>query len=154
MGACLYILKMLICGEHFILGTQKQIDVLTFSFYIVFVHFFYWMSCTRMADAPYLTLSLHHDLVDWHARDAKGAKAAKKKVNLHTDYLCGRSAILALASDKVSVETKEAMVTALKSFDPQTYVEMGKPTMPVIDKDSQLEEFVTEESWLFFQVMR
>ena len=64
MGACLYILKMLICNKHFTLGPKQQIDVLMFSFYMVYIHFFYWMSCTRMADAPFLTLSLYKDLED------------------------------------------------------------------------------------------
>ena len=58
---------------------------------------------------------------------------------MHTDYLTGHSAILALASDKVSEETKEAMVAALKTHDPQTQVEMGKPTMPELDEDSRLQ---------------
>ena len=107
-----------------------------------------------MADAPFLTLSLYKDLEDWPARNLKGAKAAQKKVGLHTYYLTGCSVILALASEKVSEETKEAMAAALKTHDPQAHVEMGKPTMPEIDEDSRLEDFVTEESWLFFQVIQ
>ena len=153
IGACLYILKMLICNKHFTLGPKQQIDVLMFSFYMVYIHFF-WMSCTRMADTPFLTLSLYKPLEDWLARNLKGAKAAQKKVDLLTDYLTGRSVILALASEKVSEEMKEAMAAALKTHDPQAHVEMGKPTMPGIDEDSRLEDFVTEESWLFFQVIQ
>ena len=145
---------MLICNKHFTLVPKQQIDVLMFSFYMVYIHLFYWMSCTRMADAPFLTLSLYKPLEDWLARNLKGAKAAQKKVDLHTDYLTGRSVILALASEKVSEETKEAMAAALKTHDPQAHVEMGKPTMPEIDEDSRLEDFVTEESWLFFQVIQ
>ena len=41
IGACLYILKMLICNKHFTLGPKQQIDVLMFSFYMVYIHFFY-----------------------------------------------------------------------------------------------------------------
>ena len=44
------------------------------------------------------------------------------------------------------------MVEELLAFDSKTHVEMGKPTTPRIYEDSQLSDFVSEESWLFFQV--
>ena len=105
-----------------------------------------------MADAPYLTLSLRRDLTAWKSRDLDGGKAGVKKVDLHTDYLTGRSVVLALASNKVDDDTKDAMAAKLKSFDPDYHVEMGKPEMPRVYDDSKLEDFVSEESWLFFKV--
>ena len=48
-----------------------------------------------MADAPYLILNLHRDLTAWKARDPRGAKAGLRKVDLHTEYLGGRSVVLA-----------------------------------------------------------
>ena len=153
MGSCLYILKMLISGELFVLGAQQKVDVMVLAFYIIYVHFFYWFSCPRLADAPFLTLALHRDLTAWRTRDLNGAKAGQRKVDLHTDYLSGRSAILSLASDKVDDATKEAMAAALLSFDSKTRVEMGRPSTPRIYDDSTLADFISEESWLFFQVI-
>ena len=62
MGACLYILKMLLCMDHFKLSPKQQSDVLMHAYYIIYIHFFFWFSCQKMADAPLLTLLLHHDL--------------------------------------------------------------------------------------------
>ena len=106
-----------------------------------------------MAEIPVLLLQLRGDLLAWHSRDANGAKAALRKADLHMEYLTGRSVVLALASKKLSLETKDAMSTALKAIPVDTHVEMGKPDIPRVYEDSKLEEFVTEESWLFFKVL-
>lgn len=152
MGSCLYILKMLICGDEIVLGAQQKADIRVMSFYIVYVHFYFWFSCPRMADAPFLTLALHADLSEWASRDPAGARAGQRKVDLHTEYLTGRSVVLALASEKVGDTTKKAMVAALLTFDSNTRVELGRPPMPRVYDDSKLEDFISEESWLFFQL--
>ena len=123
------------------------------SFYIIYIHFLYWFSCTKMADTPMLTLVLHRDLREWKSRDRIGSLAAVKKIDLHTWYLCGRSVILALASDQVDDATKQAMATALLQ-QPNSKVECGKPTLPHVYEESTLPDFVNGESWLFFQVCR
>ena len=104
---------MLISGDNFVLGAQQKADILMLSFYIIYVHFLYWFSCTKMSDAPVLTLALHRDLRAWKARDPDGAHAAVKKLDHHMWHLSGRSAILALASDCVDDATKAAMASAL-----------------------------------------
>ena len=105
-----------------------------------------------MADVPALMLELHADLRAWLVRDPKGAQAALTKAALHTEYLTGRSVILSLASEKVSIETKDAMATKLKRFPANWQVDMGKPKMPTVFEFSKLEDFINEESWHFFQV--
>ena len=152
MGDCIYILKMLIVGDLFPLGAQEKVDVMVLSFYIIYMHFFYWFSATVAANIPGLTLDLHRDLNAWKSQDDAGARAAIKKVDLHTEYLTGRSVILALASDKTSDSTKGAMARKLQTFDSNTHIEMGKPSMPRIYEDSSLVDFVDEESWCIFQV--
>ena len=153
MGNIIHILKMLLVGNHFPLSVQQQMDILVFSFFIIYVHFYFWFSCNRMAEVPVLMLELHGDLLAWRSRDANGAKAALRKADLHMEYLTGRSVILALASTKLSVETKDAMATALKAIPVDSHVAMGKPEIPRVYEDSKLEEFVTEESWHFFKVL-
>ena len=152
MGNLIYILKMFIVGNHFALSAQQQTDILTMVPYIVYVHFYYWFSCTRMAEVPALLLELRGDLLAWRSRDENGAKAALRKADLHMEYLTGRSVVLALASQKLSDETKDAMATALKAIPMDFHVEMGKPEIPRVYEDSKLEDFINEESWLFFKV--
>ena len=64
MGSCLQILKMFLCSNHFFMSAQQQADILLFIFYIVYVHFWSWFACEKLADAPFLTLTLHADLRD------------------------------------------------------------------------------------------
>ena len=151
MGTCIYLLNIVLCSDFFDVGGRLG-DMLVLCFYVIYVHFWYWMSCPVMADAPYLTISLHQDLTEWKSRDPRGATAGLKKVDLHTEYLAGRNVILALASDKVSFAEKDAMATKLKDTPKDFPVEMGKPDRPRIYEDSVLADFVNEESWLFFQV--
>ena len=155
MGNIIQILEMLLVGEHFLLSFQQKVDVLVMSFFIIYVHFYFyfWFSCTRMAEVPVLFLELREDLLEWRDRDANGAKAALHKADLHMEYLTGRSVILALASKKLSVETKDAMSSALKAIPVDSHVLMGKPEIPRVYKDSKLEEFISEESWHFFKVL-
>ena len=113
----------------------------------MYTFLFFRFLCGRMADAPFLMLSLHEDLVAWSTRDPEGAKAGLKKANLHAEYLTGRSVIFALASNKIEDATKTAM-----TFDRNAHIEIGKPNMPKVYNDSKLKDFISEESWLFFQV--
>ena len=152
MGNLIHILKMLLVREHFKLSAQQETDILVMSFYIIYVHFFHWFSCNRMAEVPVLMLELRQDLVEWRSHDANGAKAALRKADLHMEYLTGRSVVLALASQKLSLETKDAMAAALKAIPRESPVPMGKPIIPRVYEDSKLEEFINEESWHFFQV--
>ena len=152
MGNLIYILKMLLVREHFQLSAQQQTDVVTMAFYIVYVHFYFWFSCTRMSEVPALFLELRGDLLEWRSRDADGAKAALRKADLHMEYLTGRSVVVALASDKLCNETKDAMSTALRAIPRDSPVAMGKPEIPRVYEDSRLEEFINGDSWLFFKV--
>ena len=152
MGNLIYILKMLLVREHFQLSAQQQTDVATMAFYIVYVHFYFWFSCTRMSEVPALFLELRGDLLEWRSRDADGAKAALRKADLHMEYLTGRSVVVALASDKLCNETKDAMSTALRAIPRDSHIAMGKPEIPRVYEDSRLEEFINGDSWLFFKV--
>lgn len=82
-----------------------------------------------MAEIP--VLLLRGDLLAWRSRDANGAKAALRKADLHMEYLTGRSMVVALASKKLPVETKDAISMALKAILIDSHVEMGKPEIPV-----------------------
>jgi hypothetical protein len=151
MGAALYILKILICSEEFPLSATQQVDILMMSSYLIYVHFPNWFKCGRMADAPGLTLQLHHDLKAWASRDPAGASAALKKLDFHTDYLNGRNVVYAFASDRVDDATKEAMAKKLLATE-RVDVDVGKPALPRVYSDSTLPDFIDCDSWLFFEV--
>ena len=158
MGSCLYILKMLIVGARFFLGAKQQEDLVMLAPYIVLIHFFYWFSCTKLCNAPVLTLRLHHDLEAWKARDPVASKAAVRKLDLHLDYVHARNVTVALASPLLDDTEKGELAATIVDNDPRDEngnypaFSMGKPQMPRVYSDSRLPDFVSEESWLIFDV--
>ena len=91
----------------------------------------------------------------WQARDRDAARVALKKMDsIHTDFFSGRFVVFALASKKINVETKEAMVEALKAVDRGIPVEKGNPELPRIYEGSKLPDFINAESWMLFEVRK
>ena len=151
MSSAIYILKMFICQDVFKPGSQYENDIYYMSWFLVYVYFLYWFRCTNLADAPILTLDLHHDLESWNAIDKEGSQAAIRKMDLHTDYLNGRSVVLTFASNLVNSETKELMARKLLEITPVN-IQCGKPQAPRVYQESSLEDYIDEESWLFFKL--
>ena len=151
MSSAIYILKMLICKNFFKHDEQTGQDIATMSPFVICIYFLYWFQCHKLADAPALTLELYQDLQKWTTIDEQGGKAALKKLDLHTDYLNGRSVVMAFASTKVDAKTKEAMANALMAIEPIS-LETGKPDIPRVYLDSSLECYIDEESWQFFKL--
>lgn len=58
-----------------------------------------------------------------------------------------------MASQNLSNEEKQKISDALLRTE-ETEVEMGKPPTARVYEDSQLSDFVTDESWLFFKVCK
>ena len=119
--------------------------------FLVYIYFLYWFRIKNVADAPVLTLKLYHDLQSWHAIDKEGSKAAIRKMDLYTDYLNGRSVVLALVSDFVNSESKEAMARKLTTIEAVS-LRIGKPPAPRIYEESSLVDFINEESWLILKL--
>ena len=98
MGAAIYILKMFVCQGFFPQSLQQQQEVTAMAPFVIFIYFYPWFKCTSLADTPQVMLKLHQNLQKWSAIDKEGAKAALRKLDLHTDYLNGRSVAVAFAS--------------------------------------------------------
>ena len=107
-----------------------------------------------LADCPFLTLNLFKDLKKWSSFDSSTSKSAMRKVDNHCDYLSGRNVVLSLASDLVDAETKTNIAKALTGFQKPKTFSPGKPELPKVYDDSKLEEFVTEDSWLIFHLLK
>ena len=75
-----------------------------------------------------------------------------KKLDRHLCYLIGRLVIFSLFSDKVAQNIKIEMAEKLKNV-PREEILMGKPELPRVYLDSNLFDFVNEESWLLFDLL-
>lgn len=153
MGAAIYILKMVICGEERVKMGQKQFKALVdLAYFIVYIFGRYWFAVPVAADAPFLTISLWNDLRKWASRDPALSAAALRVLERHTWYLSGRHVPFALFSHLVDDDTKGRIAGALlKPENAACKIPPGKPTLPSIEPDVGIEDFVTPESWLLFQ---
>lgn len=151
MGASIYILKMFICQEFFDTSSREKADIKAMTTFIVFIYFYYWFKCPTLSDVPALTLKLYKDLKNWERIDRIGVQAAIRKLDLHLDYLTGRNVVLSFASKEVENEEKAEMAKKLMSFE-KSEIDLGKPELPRVYHDSNLHDFITEESWHFFSI--
>ena len=156
MGAAIYILKMVICGEDRVQMGQKQAKgLLDLAYFILCIFGRYWFAAPVAADAPFLTLTLWNDLRAWASHDPALSAALLRALDRHTWYLSGRSIVLALFSKLVDDASKGRIASALlKPENEPGDVPPGKPGLPPITPDSVLEDFVNSESWLLFQMVK
>ena len=59
----LYILNIFIAGDKLDLGPRQRMHVTKLTFFIVYIHFYYWFKCTSVQDAPHLTLQLYKSTI-------------------------------------------------------------------------------------------
>ena len=154
MAPDIYTLKMLICGEErFQMGQKQAKGLLDLGYFLLYIYGRYWFAAPVAADAPFLTLSLWKDLQKWAARDPSLSAALTRKLDRHTWYLSGRHVVFALFSDKVEDATKRKMADAMKRPENAGQeIPPGKPDLPEINANSNLEDYINHESWLLFQV--
>ena len=151
MGSAIHLMKIFIFQDYLNLSTDQINDITAFVSFIVYVYFPNWFGCSKIEDVPALTLKLQRDLSSWCVIDPEGAKAASRKLDLHTEYVNGRNVVLAFASDKISDVEKQQLAARLLET-PEIELECGKPGNPYVYEDSELTEFINEDSWLIFQL--
>ena len=94
----------------------------------------------------------------WSSRDPVASRMAVRKLDLHLDYVHVRNIPFALASPLLDDAEKGELAATILQSDPRDEngnyptFSMGKPQMPRVYSDSRLPDFVSEESWLIFDV--
>ncbi|QQP55733.1 Uncharacterized protein Cc8K152 [Caligus rogercresseyi] len=156
MGAVIYVLKMIICGEkHVKVGQAKFKGLLDLGFFFLGIYARYWFASPVAADAPFLTWSMWHDLQRWKSRDKILATKAQEKLELHTWYLTGRAMFYLFFSRLVEDSLKRILAdTLLLPENAPCEIPPGKPDLPKITEESSLEDFVNSETWLLPQLVK
>ena len=149
MAAAIYILKMVICGEERIqMGQRQAKGLLDLAYFIIYVYGRYWFAAPIAADAPFLTLSLWHDLNKWSSRDPQLCSTLIRILDRHTWYLTGRNIFYALFSMNVDNDTKAKIAAAMRLPENEACeLPPGKPAFPMVSPESNLEDFVDCETW-------
>ena len=127
--------------------------------FVCFVYAKWWFTCSSGTSAPQNDLQLLKDLYLYKEVDREVAQIAIKTFSNHLWYLTAELVPLALFSERVQTSTKQAMVDRLLSFPKaatprnRTGTDYGKPCFPSLPEEAvalKLENFIGEDSWLFF----
>ena len=133
--------------------------------FVQFATFCYFSWCTTAlisSSAPLNDLLLLKSLYEYRKVDKVCADAAINAFSNHLWYLTEELVMLGLFSSRVPLPTKIKMVEKLKSVDhhicskrygPSTYSKPPFPRIPV-NADADLSEFVGEDSWSFFHLLK
>ena len=155
MAAAIYVLKMTICGEDRVqMGQRQAKGLLDVAYFIIYLYSRYWFAAPTAANAPFLTLSLWNDLQKWSARDPHLSAKLIPILDRHTWYLTGRNVFYALFSDLVDDVSKRKIADAMiMPENAACEVPTGKPNLPKISPESNLEDFVDSETWNLSRVI-
>ena len=130
--------------------------------FATFCYFPWWTTAPISSSALLNDLLLLKSLYKYRKVDKVCADAAINAFSNHLWYLTEELVLLGVFSSRVPLPTKVKMVEKLKSVDkhicskrygPSTY---GKPPFPRIpvNADADLSEFVGEDSWSFFHLLK
>ena len=134
---------------------MRASGLMDLAFFIISIYGRYWFAAPVAADAPFLTLSLWKDLHSWASRDPALSAATLRSLDRHTWYLTERNLILSLFSRIVPDEIKKSIADALLLPENEAgEIPLGKPDLPQISPESELEDFVGPETWFLFQVSK
>ena len=150
MAAAIYVLKMFFCGRNASRWAKGLLDLV---YFIICLYGRYWFAAPLAADAPFLTLSLCKDLHRWATRDLQLAAKLLRIFDWHTWYVNARNVIYALFSGMVDDSTKGKIAAAMLLPDNAPCdLPPGKPALPPITPETNLEDVVDCESWNLFRV--
>ena len=105
-------------------------------------------------DAPSNNLKLYKDLLAFRSIDETLTAAALATMDRNCWYLAFRVVMFSLFSKQVTDDTKARMVAKLLTFEKPEKNRVGLQAFPTVTGESQLWDFVMEESWDFFKILK
>lgn len=161
MADCLYLLTMQMTrnmNPNLCNSSLKMLSQATD--YIVYFHAQYFLKSPLAAQAPMNDLNafkLCFNLMstpEYKHNFGQVAKVLHNSLLRHCWYLAPQTVIFSLADEDLETEEKMEILNTLLSYDMPTQYEMSKPDSPIqICALSSISDFVTEESYLFFNLM-
>ena len=164
MGKLLYTLKLVILKGAVAQEKLATISQLTkinrFVKFVVFVYIPWWFTCSNSTGAPSNDLLLYKNIMKFTPIDPTIGEAALKAMKNHLWYLVPDMIPLALFDDHLSANEKQKIVQEIIKQPKQTQhmgrygTAYGKPTFPEVEVDMELCDFVSADSWQFFNLMK
>jgi hypothetical protein len=157
MAKNIYALKMVLLKDVIpknIMSSAQMSKLKRYVDFVVLCYIPWWFTAACPQDAPLNDLNFLKAATLFE--DVTISKAAVRAFSKHTWYLTEELVLLALFSDQVTLEEKNAIVQKLEraeAFDKRHGHGFGKPILPRVDISSSLSDFVGSASWHFFNLM-
>lgn len=154
MSKCIYIIKMCLLQHqipklHWM--TKKKITKM--ALFVVFCHLRPWFEASSIPAAASNDLQLYKSLEKYKKVDkAVGAKTCTV-LNRHTWYMTEDLISLSLFHEDLPLQQRTNLAAKIHETAAPGDLEIRKPTLPTISKDSQLLDFAGGRSRLLFDLL-
>lgn len=114
MSKLIYSFKIYLFRDQFPLSKEEEDNMRNFCLFGCLVYVKYWIQCPQPTDAPINDLCFYKEIENYKLLNKEVADSALDKLQNHLWYLSSELVVLALFSDKVSVQEKGRMIDVMK----------------------------------------
>ena len=171
MAKILYGIKILLLSQVIMKELPKgavfgkgQLEKLQhFIRFVFYVYIQWWITAPMVAAAPLHDIVLLKKIENYKSSNQIVSKGALVGIKNHLWYLTEELVPLALFSEEVNNEEKQAMVIKLLEYKEGKFKKrfgsgFGKPCFPTLEgkdlKTISLKDFVGQDSWQFFRILK
>lgn len=147
MAKAIYALKIYLFRHQFNAGEDFNIKLERFVLFVIRIYMYGWYNAPRATAAPSLDLKFIEQLRNYD--DTRISEATYNKFMNHLWYLSEVNICLALFDVDVNNETKRKMASKFS----KTSKASNLKRVQKYKKNSKLEEFITKNSWKFFDIL-
>ena len=154
MSKCIYILKMCLLQHQLpSLHWSKKKKIEKMALFVVFCYLRPWFEASSIPAAATNDLLLYKSLLKFKKINKAVSTKTSTSLNRHTWYLTEDLVSFSLFNDDIPVEERTLLAAKIRREAAPGDLEIWKPTLPTITKDSQLLDFAGGRSRLLFDLL-
>ena len=154
MSKCIYILKMCLLQHQLpSLHWSKKKKIEKMALFVVFCYLRPWFEASSIPAAATNDLLLYKSLLKFKKINKAVSTKTSTSLNRHTWYLTEDLISFSLFNDDIPVEERTLLAAKIRREAAPGDLEIRKPTLPTITKDSQLLDFAGGRSRLLFDLL-
>ena len=140
--------------SKFIFNSEEEQKIEQFCVFALCFYIPAFFTSSRGCDAPINDLRLYKDLLAFKESDKILATRPLDMMDRLLWYLTPAVVMFSLFSEKVSEVTKSRMAAKLLSLERVEETKFGLPEFPAVEARMELWDFVTSQSWVFFDTIK
>ena len=154
MSKAIYIMKMsLLLHQLTDIHWQTKKKVVKMSLFVVFVYLRSWFTAGSLPSAAANDLALFNRLQKFSSVHKKISSSASTVLQRHTWYLTEELVPFSIFNEDIPLQTRTNLALKISQLS-SGQIEIRKPTLPTINKKSELVDFVGERSTLLFDLLK